>query len=73
MRGSHRAMFWRLHASNQQKTKVFSGTKALISHAVFERIGTDAKCVSLLRRTSAGTLVNLFPAAVPAAPRVPKT
>ena len=61
-----------VHALNQQKTKVFSRTKALISHAVFERIGTDAKCVSLLRRTSAGTLVNLFPAAVPATPRVSK-
>src|ERR1017187_5514008 len=48
------------HAPNQQKTKVFSLTKALIPDAVFERIGTDAKCVSLLRRTSAGTL-STFP------------
>jgi hypothetical protein len=57
---------------NQKKTKALSSTKALISRVVFERIGADAKCVSLLRRTSAGTLVNLLPAAVPATPRVPK-
>ena len=57
---------------NRQKTKVLTRTKALISHAVFERIEADAECVSLLRHTSAGTLVNLLPAAVLATPRVSK-
>src|ERR1035438_4680231 len=61
-----------LNALNQQKTKVVIRTKVLISRVVFERIGTDATCVSLLRHSSAGTLVNLLPAAVPATPRVPK-
>src|ERR1035437_8781986 len=61
-----------LNALNQQKKKVVIRTKVLTSRVVFEGIGTGAKLVSLLRHSSAGTLVNLLPAAVPATPRVPK-
>ena len=48
-------------ALNQQIIKALARIKAWIPHVVSERIGTDAKFVSILRHTSAGTLVNLLP------------
>ena len=47
--------------------------KPLIFYSVFERIRTGAQLYRFRVKPSAGTLVNLLPAAFPATPRAPKS